>query len=185
MWKNEPMVVYQLIIFVLLGGAKLAVESYAGRHINRGGNERSQTISKLFMVEGIVTPLLILAENLLLLHYLPLLICLVFALIESLMLVVRFAAIRALGRFYSVHVRLCDDHVLVREGVYKFLRHPIYFVGIIESFAYPLACGASWTALLLSLLGIPLVLRRRREEERMLLEKFGPEYSAYIDQTWF
>jgi len=41
------------------------------------------------MVERILAPLLILAENLLLLHYLPLLICLVFALIESLMLVVR------------------------------------------------------------------------------------------------
>jgi len=178
-------VVYQLAIFVLLGGAKLAVESYAGRHIHRGGNERSQRISKLFMFLGIATPLLILAENLLLLHVLPLLVCLTFALIEILVVTVRCAAIHALGRFYSVHVRICEDHVLVRHGVYRYLRHPIYLVGMIESFAYPLACGASLTALLISLTGIPLILKRRREEELVLLEKFGSAYSGYIDQTSF
>lgn len=179
------MVQHQLVIFVLLGGAKLAVESHAGRHINRGGSERSRTISKLFMLQGILTPLLILAENLLLSHVLPLLICLIFVLIESLMLMLRFAAVRALGRFYSVHVRICDDHALVRSGVYGYLRHPIYLAGIMETFAYPLACGAPLTALLISVPGIPLILKRRREEERMLLEKFGSEYQAYIDQTGF
>jgi protein-S-isoprenylcysteine O-methyltransferase Ste14 len=179
------MVVPQLVIFGLLGGAKLVVESYAGRHINRGGNERSQTISKIFIFQGIVTPLLILAENLLMIVAIPLAICLIFALIELLTMVLRYAAIRALGRFYSVHIRICADHVLVQEGVYRYLRHPIYLVGIIETFSYPLACGAPVTALLISLPGIPLILKRRRDEEKMLAEKFGSAYSSYIAQTWF
>jgi protein-S-isoprenylcysteine O-methyltransferase Ste14 len=68
--------------------------------------------------------------------------------------------------------------------VYGYLRHPIYLVGIIETFAYPLACGAPFTAALLSLTVIPLILKRRRDEELVLLEKFGSEYSGYIEQTW-
>jgi protein-S-isoprenylcysteine O-methyltransferase Ste14 len=179
------MVVHQIVIFVLLGGAKLVLESYAGRHINRGGDERSKGISNLFRIQGSVTPLMILAENLVLQSFVPLAVCILFALIDASMFVVRYAAIRELGNFYSVHVRICEDHLLVRQGIYSHVRHPIYLVGIVDGFAYPLACGAPLTALVLSVLGIPLILWRRNEEEKALIEKFGAEYISYKGQTWF
>ncbi len=179
------MALYQVIIFAGLATLKLLVEVHAGRHVNRGGVETSRSKSIIFIITGSLAPVLILAEILLWRHSLPLPACLVFAMVQLAMLGLRVASVNALGKFYSVHVRICADHQLVQKGPYRYVRHPLYLVGIIESFAYPLACGAPVTALVLSVIGIPAILLRRAEEEGALLQKFGAEYEAYRRRTLF
>jgi protein-S-isoprenylcysteine O-methyltransferase Ste14 len=41
-------------------------------------------------------------------------------------IVIRWAAVHALGEYFTGTVLIKDDHRLVREGLYKHLRHPAY-----------------------------------------------------------
>jgi len=52
-----------------------------------------------------------------------------------------WSALRALGRQWSLQARVLEDHKLVREGPYRFVRHPIYsgILGMI------VAGGLAWS----------------------------------------
>lgn len=176
---------YPWIIFLGLATVKGLVEIWGKGHCHRGGVETSQQYSMLLIIVGSLAPFLIAAELFFLRHRLPWPVCLVSAGIMLLLWGLRVIAIRDLGDFYSVHVRIAEDHRLVREGVYHILRHPIYLVGLGENLFYPLAAGAWMSALILTLVGTPIVLKRRRDEERLLEAEFGEEYQAYRQSTWF
>lgn len=87
-----------------------------------------------------------------------------------------------LGRSYSSSLVTREDHRLVTRGMYRYVRHPIYF-GVL--------CVVTGIALFTtSLLGlvvmwgvIPFFLRRIRLEEQMLLEEYGSEYEDYRKRT--
>lgn len=176
---------YQLVIFIFLALVKGLVELWVKPHCSSGGQESSQIISLFFVVLGSITPILIAIEILLLDHSFPLIWCLLFAVAELLLLGVRIASVRQLGLYYSVNVRIADDHCLIRNGIYKYLRHPIYLVGLLENICYPMASGAYFTMALLVLVGTPVILLRRIQEEKALLLKFGNAYEEYRKATWF
>jgi protein-S-isoprenylcysteine O-methyltransferase Ste14 len=176
---------HSFIIFILLGTTKLVLESYAKKNINTGGKESSTLISKYFILIGSLTPLLILTEIFLLKHSLPVWLCILFAIIQVSLWIIRYFSIKALGKFYSVNVRIADEHKLVSTGIYKYLRHPLYLVGLLENIFYPLACSAYYTAILLFLIDTPAILYRRNAEEKALIEKFGSYYVEYKKKTLF
>ena len=73
---------------------------------------------------------------------------------------------------------------LVREGVYRFIRHPLYLGACLEVVGVPAFLGA-WVALLFGVLVfIPLELVRAYYEERFLGEMFGSAYGQYKDEVW-
>jgi protein-S-isoprenylcysteine O-methyltransferase Ste14 len=89
------------------------------------------------------------------------------------------AAVRALGKQWSLQARVLEDHALIREGPYRFVRHPIYtgMLGMI------IAAGLAWshwtgsvTSLLLFTIGTNI---RIRSEEKLLHEQFGAEFDDY------
>ncbi|MFE7560787.1 methyltransferase family protein [Kitasatospora sp. NPDC057500] len=92
--------------------------------------------------------------------------------------VLRQAAIRTLGRFYSHHVTRQSDHQVVTWGVYRVIRHPAYagmlsaHLGFVAFFLNPLS------AVLLVALAAAITFRIRTEE-RMLIDI--PGYRAYAD----
>lgn len=97
---------------------------------------------------------------------------------------VRLTAIRTLGRFWSLNLEIRGDHQLVREGVYRYLRHPAYLAIMLEVISIPLV-GNAWWVLALSVGGyIPLLLLRWRREEREMIAKFGAQYEEYRQQVW-
>jgi protein-S-isoprenylcysteine O-methyltransferase Ste14 len=88
-----------------------------------------------------------------------------------------------LGRNWSISLELREQHALVKTGVYRFIRHPMY-----SSF-FLLAVGqalllSNWLADAAGLLGAGAfyAFRIRREEE-MMLESFGDNYRAYMAET--
>lgn len=95
----------------------------------------------------------------------------------------RRRAIAALGQFWSLHVEIRDSHQFVREGPFRFVRHPAYFSMLLELLAISLSCGAFLTMLLIPLAFIPILLMRLRLEETALIEKFGPAYQEYQRST--
>ncbi len=89
------------------------------------------------------------------------------------------ASLRALGKQWSLQARVLENHKLVREGPYRFVRHPIYtgMLGMI------VAGGLAWShwsgflaALLLFAIGTAI---RVRSEERLLREQFGAAFDDY------
>ena len=81
----------------------------------------------------------------------------------------------------SLEIRL--DHTLVTNGIYRLVRHPMYLSQLIWALAQILLLQ-NWLAGPLNLLFlIPFYFLRARAEEKMLLDRFGDEYRAYMDNT--
>ena len=96
--------------------------------------------------------------------------------------VLRQVGKRTLGRSYSYGLRTLKDQKLIQHGVYRHIRHPITLAAIIYTPAIPLVLSSLYGFLVM--LGIvPLFLYRIGIEEKMLIEKFGPEYVEYMKRT--
>jgi protein-S-isoprenylcysteine O-methyltransferase Ste14 len=96
---------------------------------------------------------------------------------------VRVVALRALGRQYSAWVTLQSGHVLVRRGIYGFVRHPMYLA---QTLAVP-GVALAYRSLLAGpvlILSVLFVRRRVRREEELLARAFPAEFDEYRRVTW-
>ena len=98
-------------------------------------------------------------------------------------LTIRVSAAATLNKSYSPTLEVRDDHRLVKHGLYKYIRHPIYtglFLGVLAVPVY----ASSLLGFLIALMSIPLVIYRMGVEEKMLSEEYGDEYLEYMKATW-
>ena len=88
-----------------------------------------------------------------------------------------------LGTNWSITLQVREDHRLVTQGVYRHVRHPMYAALFLYSVGQLLALP-NWIAgpSYLVTFGILFVLRVRAEE-RLMLEEFGADYTAYMART--
>ena len=91
----------------------------------------------------------------------------------------RWAAIAALGKFWSLHVEIRENHEFVQSGPFRFVRHPTYFSMILELVSFPLFCGAWFMLILVPIVYIPALMLRLRLEEPAMVAKFGDAYRDY------
>jgi methyltransferase len=82
----------------------------------------------------------------------------------------RYAAIQALGRRWSVRILTLPNTPPVKNGIYKYIRHPNYAGVILEILAVPLLHSAYLTSALWSTANALLLAIRIRREERALME---------------
>ena len=84
----------------------------------------------------------------------------------------------AIGRNWSGTVTIKQDHVLIRHGPYRFVRHPIYS-GILLAMAGT-ALGYGRTPSLIGL-GVALLSLgiKSRKEEQFMIEQFTEQYIRY------
>lgn len=89
------------------------------------------------------------------------------------------AALRTLGKEWSVAARVVEGHKLATEGPYRFVRHPIYSGMLGMLLATGLVIG-NWLALIAAIViyFIGTVIRIR-SEERLLREALGQEFESY------
>jgi protein-S-isoprenylcysteine O-methyltransferase Ste14 len=88
-----------------------------------------------------------------------------------------------LGRNWSITLQVREQHVLVKTGVYRLIRHPMYTSFFLLGFAQMLLLP-NWLAGLSGVAGAGILFAFRvLREERMMLESFGEEYRAYMTQT--
>ena len=92
---------------------------------------------------------------------------------------IRRQAIAALGKFWSLHVEIRENHEFVQSGPFRWVRHPAYFSMILELLALALICNAFFTLLLIPLFFVPVLIMRIRIEEVALVEKFGDAYRTF------
>jgi protein-S-isoprenylcysteine O-methyltransferase Ste14 len=88
-----------------------------------------------------------------------------------------------LGRNWSISLQVREQHALVKTGIYRLIRHPMYssffLLGLAQLLLVP-----NWFAGLAGVVGAGVLFAFRvRREEQMMLESFGGEYRSYMSQT--
>jgi protein-S-isoprenylcysteine O-methyltransferase Ste14 len=89
------------------------------------------------------------------------------------------AAVRTLGRQWSLAARMIEGHELVTAGPYKLVRHPIYTGMLGMLVATGIAVTRWWWLPIGVAVFIAGTMIRTRAEERLLREQFGAAYDAY------
>ncbi len=87
-----------------------------------------------------------------------------------------------LGRFLMHEAAVREDHALIENGPYRFIRHPVYagYLALLLGSGIASLNSCLWLLWPISLLGI---LIQAGSEERLLGERFGQDYACYVRRT--
>lgn len=92
--------------------------------------------------------------------------------------IVNIAGRFKLGKNWSDNIKIYLGHSLVSDGVYAWVRHPLY-ASLIWMFYGSALVYSNWLAFLAnSLIFVPAMYFRAKQEEKMLVQEF-PEYVNY------
>lgn len=81
----------------------------------------------------------------------------------------RYWCIRTLGKFWNTRIYILPGAPRIKHGPYRYLRHPNYWIVVIELLTLPLTFSAYWTAAIFTIANLWLLLRVRiPAEERAL-----------------
>jgi protein-S-isoprenylcysteine O-methyltransferase Ste14 len=89
---------------------------------------------------------------------------------------------RALGRNISPRETTRAGHVLVTDGPYRYIRHPLYSYGMLFYLLLALLT-ALWWLLAVAVAAFFVLLWRTGREEANLVAQFGDDYRRYMAQT--
>jgi protein-S-isoprenylcysteine O-methyltransferase Ste14 len=88
-----------------------------------------------------------------------------------------------LGLNWSPSLEIRTEHKLITNGIFGYIRHPMYASQWIWVIAQPLLIQ-NWIAGFLNLfVFIVFYFLRVRAEEKMMLDTFGDEYREYMNRT--
>ncbi|MDE2127889.1 MAG: isoprenylcysteine carboxylmethyltransferase family protein [Armatimonadetes bacterium] len=83
-----------------------------------------------------------------------------------------------IGRNWSGTVTFKDDHKLVQNGPYAFVRHPIY-TGLLLMFLGTAIAGGRLSGLVALPLAVLSCWIKLRQEEGLMVQHFGAQYTEY------
>ena len=88
-----------------------------------------------------------------------------------------------LGLNWSPSLEIRTEHKLITNGIYGYIRHPMYASQWVWVIAQPLLIQ-NWVAGFANLLVfIPFYIFRVHAEEQMMIDTFGDEYREYMNKT--
>jgi protein-S-isoprenylcysteine O-methyltransferase Ste14 len=96
----------------------------------------------------------------------------------------RYWAVVRLGRFFSTHVLIHNQHQLITDGPYKWIRHPAYTGLLLALAGAGLAMGDFLALLLLTVMPFFAFKLRIAMEEKKLIKQFGQQYLVYLNKTY-
>ena len=95
---------------------------------------------------------------------------------------------RTLGKMWGLstsrNVRLRDDHQIIQNGPYAFVRNPMYF-GWWVAMAGLLLAYPTWVVLLFLVFSVVSFAGRARREDAALAGRFGEAWTKYKKRTKF
>jgi protein-S-isoprenylcysteine O-methyltransferase Ste14 len=98
-------------------------------------------------------------------------------------LVLVTAAVRTLGKQWSLQARVLEHHELIRRGPYRIVRHPIY-TGMFGMLIASSLVDGHWLGLIIASVVYYLgTMIRIRSEEKLLREQFGSQYDEYAREV--
>jgi protein-S-isoprenylcysteine O-methyltransferase Ste14 len=88
----------------------------------------------------------------------------------------------SIGTNITQTVETRREHELITDGPYRYVRHPLYTVGVAMFFSFALMAANWFIGVATALVLIMLVIRLPKEEQK-LIERFGDEYRQYMSRT--
>ncbi len=79
-------------------------------------------------------------------------------------------------------LQIMKDHQLVKDGLYKHIRHPIYLGETLRNLGIAMLLSSIYGILFIAV-AMVLLLSRIENEEKMLIETFGEDYRKYQRKT--
>jgi len=96
---------------------------------------------------------------------------------------VRVWAIQTLGKHFTATATLLNDHKLIIDGPYKFVRHPSYLGAFMAIIGCPVFLNAP-IAIIIAIIAMSIAYYLRISvEEKMLGDYFGDGYKTYKQTT--
>lgn len=92
---------------------------------------------------------------------------------------------KTLKECYSTDILIYKNHRLVKNGLYKFIRHPQYLSQLLADLCVGVALLSSPVIILTLVTSFPLLLLRAKKEEEMLSSHFKGEFDSYKKNTGF
>jgi len=141
----------------------------------------------LFLLLPIVLLLPLFENRLFILHYFPLWNNILVFIIGFLVMVIGGLILISsriiIGRFGTSKITIEKNHDIITVGLYKYIRHPIYFGMLLTFFGFAL----SFRSLILSIvffLSFFILFKIRMDlEEKLLKSRFGEQYETYLKKT--
>jgi protein-S-isoprenylcysteine O-methyltransferase Ste14 len=88
-----------------------------------------------------------------------------------------------LGKYGTPVVHTGEDHKLVTKGLYKIVRHPMYFGAILMMLGPFFAFRSLFVLIAVVILYLFLMRMRIKIEEETLIGTFGDDYRNYVKRT--
>lgn len=88
-----------------------------------------------------------------------------------------------LGSYGTVNIIIEEDHKLVKEGLYKYVRNPMYVGFLIMLLGYCVSIYGFISVALIESMVFIVLNKRALLEEALLGKQFGEEYRRYKEQT--
>lgn len=88
----------------------------------------------------------------------------------------------SLGNNVTPTVVTRKNATLVTHGPYRWVRHPLYLMGLLAYLGFALL-AENWFLAILTVLAFSLLNLRLPKEEARLIERFGDEYRSYMQRT--
>jgi protein-S-isoprenylcysteine O-methyltransferase Ste14 len=182
-----------MIFTILLGYFLLLVFFYLERRLRRGEDARSyeagqfdRRTTRYLGYAYFVSLLALLAAwilNALGVGVLPEWVAWLGVLLALAGLFMRTWANHVLGAYYTRTLKVTGDQAIIRDGPYRFIRHPGY-LGAILMWVGVSAATSNWIVMMIVILAIvPAYHYRIQNEEKMLLSTL-PGYAEYSSGTW-
>ena len=90
---------------------------------------------------------------------------------------------KTLGRNFSAILTIKKNHKLIQDGPYKRVRHPMYTAIYFMIYGFFLLSSNLLVGILPLISFSYLYFSRVKQEEEMMMKKFGKEYEKYIERT--
>jgi len=90
---------------------------------------------------------------------------------------------KTLGKYYVPSLKILKNHKLIKDGPYKWIRHPIYLSELLGGFGLALL-AQNVILIVIAIVSLYVILFLRMPiEEKMLINTFGNKYKEYMKST--
>ncbi len=95
------------------------------------------------------------------------------------------ASFKSLDKYYSQEILIFKNHKLIKEGLYKFIRHPQYMSQVLSDLGVGIALMGYIIIPVVLILEIPLFIMRANFEDNLLGKHFKDEFVSYKKKSGF
>lgn len=89
----------------------------------------------------------------------------------------------SLGNNWGNQIRIYKNHTLIRSGIYSIVRHPLYASIMLMFYGAGIVYMNISSILSVTFIFIPFMYCRAKQEETLLVEKFGDDYRNYVQKV--